>query len=137
VDLVVDEVVELEHVEIADGDPLVELVAGPAVVEHRLAVLGQAGLLQALADDVLAGAIEDGADRLEAELGRGPAQVGLEDLAHVHPARHAQGVQEDLDGVPSARNGMSSSGRILAMTPLLPWRPAILSPTEMTRLVAM
>ena len=39
--------------------------------------------------------------------------------------------------VPSARNGMSSSGRILAMTPLLPWRPAILSPTEMTRLVAM
>ena len=32
---------------------------------------------------------------------------------------------------------MSSSGRILAMTPLLPWRPAILSPTEITRLVAM
>jgi hypothetical protein len=25
---------------------------------------------------------------------------------------------------------MSSSGTILAMTPLLPWRPAILSPTE-------
>jgi hypothetical protein len=28
VDLVVDEVVELEHVEIPDGDPLVEFVAG-------------------------------------------------------------------------------------------------------------
>ena len=37
-------------------------------------------------------------------------------------------------GVPSARNGMSSSGRILEMTPLLPCRPAILSPTEITPL---
>src|SRR4029453_16237427 len=32
-------------------------------------------------------------------------------------------------GVPSARKGMSSSGRILEMTPLLPWRPASLSPS--------
>ena len=33
-------------------------------------------------------------------------------------------------GVPSARKGMSSIGRILEMTPLLPWRPASLSPTR-------
>ncbi len=33
-------------------------------------------------------------------------------------------------GVPSGRNGMSSWGRILAITPLLPCRPAILSPTR-------
>ncbi len=39
-------------------------------------------------------------------------------------------------GVPSSRNGMSSSGTIRAMTPLLPWRPAILSPTLVRRLVA-
>ena len=39
-------------------------------------------------------------------------------------------------GVPSARKGMSSWGRILAITPLLPCRPAILSPTEITRLAA-
>src|SRR3990172_7881913 len=32
---------------------------------------------------------------------------------------------------------MSSSGTILAMTPLLPWRPAILSPTESLRFIAM
>ena len=31
-------------------------------------------------------------------------------------------------GVPSARYGMSSTGTIVEMTPLLPWRPAILSP---------
>ena len=30
--------------------------------------------------------------------------------------------------VPSAMNGMSSTGTILEITPLLPWRPAILSP---------
>ena len=36
-------------------------------------------------------------------------------------------------GVPSARNGMSSSGRIFAMTPLFPWRPASLSPSEIFR----
>ena len=39
-------------------------------------------------------------------------------------------------GVPSGRKGMSSWGRILATTPLLPWRPAILSPTEILRLAA-
>ena len=31
-------------------------------------------------------------------------------------------------GVPSSRYGMSSSGMIVDTTPLLPWRPAILSP---------
>ena len=31
---------------------------------------------------------------------------------------------------------MSSSGRMRAMTPLLPWRPAILSPTESLRFMA-
>ncbi len=36
-------------------------------------------------------------------------------------------------GVPSGMKGMSSSGRIRLMTPLLPWRPASLSPTEILR----
>ena len=36
-------------------------------------------------------------------------------------------------GVPSARWGMSSTGRILEMTPLLPWRPANLSPSVILR----
>ena len=39
-------------------------------------------------------------------------------------------------GVPSARNGMSSSGSTRETTPLLPWRPAILSPTDSLRLMA-
>ena len=32
-------------------------------------------------------------------------------------------------GVPSGRKGISSTGTIREMTPLLPWRPAILSPS--------
>ena len=40
-------------------------------------------------------------------------------------------------GVPSGRKGISSSGRIRDTTPLLPWRPAILSPTEIFRFWAM
>jgi len=43
--------------------------------------------------------------------------VGLQDLSGVHPGRHAQRVQDDVDRGPVGENGMSSTGRILAMTP--------------------
>ena len=38
-----------------------------------------------------------GVMRLEAERLRGPAEVGLEDLADVHAAGHAQRVEHDVD----------------------------------------
>ena len=47
------------------------------------------------------------------------------------------GLRQISTGVPSSRKGMSSSGTMVATTPLLPWRPAILSPTESLRLAAM
>ena len=37
---------------------------------------------------------------------------------------------------PSAMYGMSSTGTIIETTPLLPWRPAILSPGWMRRFTA-
>ena len=46
------------------------------------------------------------------------------------------GFSTSSTGLPSGMYGMSSSGRMREMTPLLPWRPAILSPTESLRLVA-
>ena len=46
------------------------------------------------------------------------------------------GLRTMSTGRPSGRNGMSSSGTIRAMMPLLPWRPAILSPTEIFRFSA-
>src|SRR3970282_310949 len=39
-------------------------------------------------------------------------------------------------GAPAGRNGMSSSGTMRSTMPLLPWRPAILSPTEIFRFSA-
>ena len=43
VDLVVDQVVELEHVHDAHGDLVIERLAGPAVEEHRLAAGRETG----------------------------------------------------------------------------------------------
>ena len=40
-------------------------------------------------------------------------------------------------GVPSGRNGISSTGSTRVMTPLLPWRPAILSPAPILRFCAI
>ena len=39
-------------------------------------------------------------------------------------------------GRPSSMKGMSSSGTILEITPLLPWRPASLSPSAILRFLA-
>ena len=47
------------------------------------------------------------------------------------------GLRQMSTGVPSSRNGMSSWGTIRATTPLLPCRPAILSPTWSFRFLAM
>src|SRR4051794_35063732 len=46
------------------------------------------------------------------------------------------GLRMTSTGVPSWRNGMSCSSTIFEMTPLLPWRPASLSPSEILRFLA-
>ena len=46
------------------------------------------------------------------------------------------GLSTTSTGVPSAMCGMSSTGTIFEITPLLPWRPAILSPGCRRRLTA-
>ncbi len=55
--------------------------------------LAQAGLLQGRGDVFLAGAVEHRSNGLEAELGAGPAEVGLQDLAHIHTTVDAQRIQ--------------------------------------------
>ena len=45
-DLIVDQMVELEVVRVADRDALVKRLAGPAVIEDGLAVFGDAALLE-------------------------------------------------------------------------------------------
>src|SRR6202034_1427532 len=39
----------------------------------------------------------DGIADLDAEAGAGPAEMGLEDLADIHAARHAERVEHDID----------------------------------------
>src|SRR5258706_1631775 len=114
VDLVLDEVVELDHVDVADGDRSVEELARPAVAEVDLAVLG-AGLLDPIdhvprlaqlgLDLVLRRPVEDGGGGLLALFVARPAKVRLEDLADVHPARHAERVEDDVDGRPVRQEG--------------------------------
>src|SRR5208283_4993378 len=60
VDFVVNEVRQLEHVDIADGDGLVELVAGHAVEEIDLAGVREARNFQQVADFGFARAVEYG-----------------------------------------------------------------------------
>jgi hypothetical protein len=132
VDLVVHEVVQLQHVDVADGDRLVEGLTGAAVVEHGLAALRQPGRGFRASFDLLdLGAVEDRRLRLEAELLTPAAQPRC--VSRIWPRFMRLGTPSGLStmstGVPSARKGMSSSGMIFETTPLLPWRPAILSPT--------
>ena len=46
------------------------------------------------------------------------------------------GLRITSTGVPSSRCGMSASGTIFEITPLLPWRPASLSPSAILRFFA-
>src|SRR5688572_9050 len=96
VDLVVDQVRQLQHVDVADGDVLLERLAGHAVVEQRLAALRQPRLLEPVLDLALGGAVEDRRREVEAERMRRPAEVRLENLADVHARRHAERVEDDL-----------------------------------------
>src|SRR2546430_5261679 len=97
VDLVFDQVGQLEHVDQADGHRLVELLARAPVPQPNLAVCRQACLLQLLDDGRHRGAVEDRGRDLDPERRGHPTQVGLEDLAQVHAARHSERVEHDVD----------------------------------------
>src|SRR5438445_254752 len=85
VDLVLDEVVQLHHVEVADRDRLLERLSVPPVAERDLPVLRQPRLAQLLLDRRLLGPVKDGRGDVDAERLRGPAELRLalgRDLAH-------------------------------------------------------
>jgi len=56
------------------------------------------GFVDGFVDFILGAAVEDGGDGLEPEHRRGPAEVGLENLADVHSAGHAQRIEQDVHG---------------------------------------
>src|SRR4051794_28498108 len=96
VDLVVDQVRQLQHVDVADGDVLLELHPGHAVEQRCLAALGQPALAEPVLDLLLGRAVENRRREVEAERVRGPPEVGLENLADVHAGRHAERVEDDF-----------------------------------------
>src|SRR6266702_1975381 len=155
VDLVVDQMVQLQHVDVADRHLAVERLAGAAIDQDHLAGRGEPRPAEHRDDVVLARPVEHRAghrhaarqlageldqlfrrERLDlaavlaivdlaeqpaqllvvataiaahavehlpdpaAEPGGGPAEMGFEDLADIHPARHAQGVEHDVDRGP-------------------------------------
>src|SRR6202035_5593763 len=148
VDLVVHQVMQLEHIDVTDGDLAIERVAGTAVEQRHLAGVIEAGEIEHVLDVGLLGAVEhrrrdrhamtqigtelheafvverldglvlavdlpqqllerlgialavieiDGIPDLDAEAGAGPAKMGLQDLADVHAARHAERIEHDVD----------------------------------------
>src|SRR5580765_654456 len=96
VDLVVDQVRQLQHVDVAERHVLFERVARHAVEEPRLAALRQAGAIQPVFDLVLGRAVEHRRREIEAERRGGPAEMRFENLADVHSRRHPERVQHDL-----------------------------------------
>src|SRR6476620_10285753 len=138
VDLVVDEVVELEDVHVADRDGLRERLAGAAVEEARLArgvdeanpVARLERRVEQTRHDVLGRTVEDrrrhaGARRGLVRVDRdllgplrvaldlptargGPAEVQLEDLAEVHTTGNTVRVEHDVD-----RRAVLEEGHVL------------------------
>ena len=97
VDLVVDQVVQLQHVDVADRRSAARTArrCGRRTAAPCRARAGRPRS-SAFVDVFLGGPVEDRRDGLEAQLGAGPAQVRFENLAHVHTAGHAQRIEQDV-----------------------------------------
>ena len=96
--LVVYQVMQLQVVHVAYGYPVLEGLAGAAVIKHRLAVPVLACLYQHGLYVLLGSAVEYRGGDVPAQGLCGHAQMQLKHLTNVHSGRHAQGVQHYLQG---------------------------------------
>src|SRR5688572_1607739 len=84
VDLVLNHVVQLQHIDVADRRVVVVAVAGAAVKQSDLSVFREAGLLQFFTNRVFRNAVEHrGCDNVAKRVS-GKAQVGFQNLTQVH-----------------------------------------------------
>ena len=97
VDLVLDHVVEFQDVHVADGDVLLERLAGAAVEEFHLAVLIETGGLEFTANFFFGCACECRTDGLIVKRVGGKTEVEFHDLTEVHTGRHAERSEDDVD----------------------------------------
>ena len=85
---------------IADSRQLIEWATAHPVVELHATIFRQTGLVQDRLDVVFGRPVEDRGGELDTELGAGPSEKRLEDLAEIHPAWHTKRVQYDVDRGP-------------------------------------
>src|SRR6266851_1272130 len=115
VDLVFDKVRQLEHVDHAHRHRLIKLFAGAAIAQLDLAVLRQSGPLQLGHDRFHWRAVENRRRDLDAKRRSDPPEVGFQNLAEVHPARHAERVEHDVAlAVRYAQARVANLARLLA-----------------------
>ncbi len=97
VDLVVHQVRQLEHVDVAHRHGLFESLARDAVPKLDLAGTRQLGGFELGLDVFLSRAVENRRGEVQAERMSRPAQVSFENLADVHTRRNAQRIEHDLN----------------------------------------
>ena len=105
---IVNQVVELEEVDPADRNVVIELLAGAAVVHDALAVLAETCLTQSFAYGRLVCAVKGRSCDLPAESLSRVAKVNLEHLTDVHSGGNAQRVQDYIQ-----RSAIGQIGHIL------------------------
>ena len=97
VNLVIDQVRQLQHIDVADRDFLLERHTRHAIVEPRLACFRQVRLLEHVFNFRFGRAVEDRRCEIHTERLRRPAQMCFQNLTNVHSRRHAERIEDDLD----------------------------------------
>ena len=96
-DLVVYQMVELQHIHVADGYRIVEVLSCTSVSESELTVSGISCLIQEFQDVLLNCAVEYRCGDIPALLLAGQSEVDLKCLSYVHTGRYAQRVKHYLE----------------------------------------
>ena len=98
VNLVIHQVRQLQHIDVADRDFLLKRHARHAVVKPRLTRFRQVRSLEHIFDFHFGRAVKDRGRKKHSErIGR-PAQMRFKNLTHIHSRRNPQGIENDLDG---------------------------------------
>ena len=95
--LVIDQMMKLHHVDLAYDDLLVERDPRLSVKQFHSPVVRQIGLRQRLLDVRFRGAVEYRRCHRQTQALNGPPQMGFENLSNVHTRRHAKRIQNEID----------------------------------------
>src|SRR5438874_11175093 len=95
-DFVFDQVGQLQHIGVANGDWMIEWLTRPSVEELYFACVWKIGTTQVTFDVFFRSSIKDGCSDLNAQRFSGPAQVRFHNLPDIHTMWHPQRVQDNI-----------------------------------------